>query len=71
MPYIKIESAPMTDEQRAKLITSLTQVAAEILDVPKEFFMVMVNELPEKNIGVAGLPLDEFKAAYRAKQQTK
>ncbi len=39
MPYIQIETAHATKEQKEKVISELTRVASEILGVDKEFFI--------------------------------
>ena len=38
MPYIKIESGALTDEQKTLLIKRLTEVSSEIMHIPQEFF---------------------------------
>lgn len=34
MPYIKIESGKLTDEQKTLLIKRVTEVSAEIMHIP-------------------------------------
>ncbi|MBD5428765.1 MAG: 4-oxalocrotonate tautomerase, partial [Treponema sp.] len=34
MPYIKIESGALTDEQKTLLIKRLTEVSSEIMHIP-------------------------------------
>ena len=34
MPYIKIESGKLTDEQKMLLIKRVTEVSAEIMNIP-------------------------------------
>ena len=49
MPYIKIESGKLSDEQKTLLIERLTETAAEVMKIPQEFFTVTITELPDKN----------------------
>lgn len=65
MPYIKIESGQLTDEQKIQLIQRLTEVSAEIMQVPQEFFTVTISELPDKNFGIGGRTIDIIKAEYK------
>ncbi len=64
MPYITVESGVLSDEQKEKLIERLTEAAAEVMQVPPEFFMVTVKELPDKNFGIGGKTIDRVKADY-------
>lgn len=43
MPYIKIESGKLTDEQKTLLIKRVTEVSAEIMNIPQEFFTPLRN----------------------------
>lgn len=64
MPYITVESGLMTAEQKEELIKRLTEVSAEITNIPKEFFMVTIKELPDSNIGIGGKSIDKIKKEY-------
>lgn len=52
MPYITIESGLLTKDQKEKLIKRLTEVSSEVTNIPQEFFMVTIKELPDTNIGI-------------------
>jgi 4-oxalocrotonate tautomerase len=65
MPYITVESGKLTDEQKENLIRRLTETAAEIMEIPPEFFMTTIKELPDQNIGIGGKTIDVVKAEYR------
>ena len=52
MPYIKIESGKLTNEQKTSLIKRLTEVSSEIMNIPQEFFTTTITELPDKNFGI-------------------
>jgi len=64
MPYIKIESGKMTDEQKTLLIKRVTEVSAEIMHIPQEFFTTTITELPDKNFGIGGKTIDKIKLEY-------
>lgn len=65
MPYIKIESGKLSDEQKTLLIERLTETAAEVMKIPQEFFTVTITELPDKNFGIGGKTIDIVKAEYK------
>ena len=64
MPYIKIESGRLTDEQKTSLIKRLTEVSSEIMNIPQEFFTTTITELPDKNFGIGGKTIDTIKNEY-------
>lgn len=64
MPYITIESGTLSDEQKEKLIKRLTEVSSEIMEVPQEFFVTTIKEVPDKNFGISGKTIDKVKAEY-------
>lgn len=68
MPYIKIESGKLTDEQKSTLIKQLTEISSEIMNVPQEFFTITITELPDKNFGIGGKTIDIVKNEYKNKK---
>ncbi|MCI8578847.1 MAG: 4-oxalocrotonate tautomerase [Lachnospiraceae bacterium] len=64
MPYITVESGTLSDQQKELLIKRLTEVSSEIMNVPQEFFVTTIKELPDKNFGIGGKTLDKVKAEY-------
>ena len=64
MPYITIESGILSDMQKELLIKRLTEVSSEIMNVPQEFFVTTIKELPDKNFGIGGKKIDKVKAEY-------
>lgn len=68
MPYISIESGPLSDPQKQQLIERITDVAAETTGIPRQFFMVTVKEVPDTNFGIGGRTIDRIKAEYRQKE---
>ena len=55
MPYIKVTSGSLTAEQKELLIKRLTQVASEIMEVPPEFFMAVIDWRQNNRPDQAGL----------------
>lgn len=68
MPYIKIESGKLTDEQKTALIRRMTETAAEVMQIPQEYFTVTITELPDKNFGIGGKTIDVVKNEYKNKK---
>ena len=64
MPYITIESGILSDMQKELLIKRLTEVSSEIMNVPQEFFVTTIKELPDKNFGIGSKTIDKVKAEY-------
>ena len=67
MPYITIESGALSDEQKEELIRRLTETASAIMNVPQEFFVTTIKEVPDKNFGIGGKTIDQVKAEYLKK----
>lgn len=70
MPYITVESGTLSDKQRELLIKRLTEVSSEIMNVPQEFFVTTIKELPDKNFGIGGKTIDKVKAEYMQAHQS-
>lgn len=64
MPYITVESGILSDEQKELLIKRLTEVSSEIMNVPQDFFVTTIKELPDKNFGIGGKTIDKVKTEY-------
>ena len=69
MPYITVESGTLSDKQKELLIKRLTEVSSEIMNVPQEFFVTTIKELPDKNFGIGGKTIDKVKAEYMQAHQ--
>ncbi len=54
MPVIKLETAKLDKSQKDKLAKEMTELAAEVMNLPKEAFYVFFNEYDLDNIGVGG-----------------
>ena len=60
MPFIKIEAAKTTPEQKEKLIAGFTKVASETLGIDAAHFYVLIKENDTDNWGVGGETLTKF-----------
>jgi 4-oxalocrotonate tautomerase len=65
MPIITVEAGQITSNQKKELISKITQLASEIMQIPPEYFMVTINELPDENIGIGGKTINVIKENYR------
>ena len=68
MPVITITMAQgqASAGQKAEMIRKLTEDSTAITGIPAAAFTILFHELPEENIGLAGLPLPEFRAAKQS-----
>lgn len=70
MPYITVESGVLSAQQKEQLIKRLTEVSSEIMNVPQEFFITTIKELPDDNFGIGGKTIDKVKSEYIKTQNT-
>lgn len=54
MPIIEIEITPQTKEMKEKMIKKVTDELSELIQVPKEFFRITINEINPENFGLGG-----------------
>ena len=40
-------------------------ISAEIMNIPQEFFVTAITELPDKNFGIGGKTIDVIKSEYK------
>jgi 4-oxalocrotonate tautomerase len=66
MPIITIEGGQITSNQKRELISKMTQLASEVLQIPPDFFMVTIKELPDENIGIGGKTIDIIKETHKS-----
>lgn len=59
MPVISISGPKLSAEQKRELISDFTGVASRVMGIPKESFVVLIQENPPENVGVGGVPLTE------------
>jgi 4-oxalocrotonate tautomerase len=63
MPIISVAlgEGQISTKQRVELIRRLTSTAIDITSLPAQAFTVLITELPNTNIGVAGKTLIELR----------
>lgn len=59
MPAIIIEGSTLNVDKKRKLVSSLTKVASEIMEVPEAAFQCYIKENSKENIGVGGTILSD------------
>lgn len=57
MPVINIESSKMSKSQRESLVKEITEISAEILELPKESITILIKEIDHEHVGVGGVLL--------------
>jgi 4-oxalocrotonate tautomerase len=71
MPIITIEGGLITSEQKRELISRMTQLASEVMQIPPDFFMITIKELPDENIGIGGKTIDIIKENHKTAEDEK
>lgn len=61
MPIIEFTAGELPREVKDKLITQLTDVAAEITGIPKHLFFITIHEKPDEDIAVGGVSVKKLK----------
>lgn len=61
MPVITFQSGQLQPEIRERLIVGLTETAAQVTGIPKNLFIVSIQELPDDSIAVGGVTVAEIK----------
>jgi 4-oxalocrotonate tautomerase len=59
MPVITDNAAALTREKKAELVRTLTRHVSEIMGIPQDKFIELINELERDNIGVGGQLLSD------------
>lgn len=71
MPYICFEAGALTPEMKRELIRRFTEVSAEVMHIPKNYFFVPIHQLPNENVAIAGKDVNELRAALAARSPTQ
>lgn len=61
MPIIKLETGKLEKEVKEELIKTLTKTCSQITKIPREFFVVLIDEYPDENFAVGGKTIDIIK----------
>lgn len=59
MPVIGVSGPKLSTEQKKELISEFTGVASRVMGIPKDSFVVLIQENPPENVGVGGISLAE------------
>lgn len=59
MPFIQVETASATKEQKQALIAELTDAASKIMGIDAEAFYVLIKENSTDNWGLGGRVLTD------------
>ena len=60
MPYIQVEAAKLTKEQKERLVAEITRVSSELMEMRKEAFYVLIKENDSDNWGIGGKTLTQI-----------
>jgi len=60
MPIVQVSISPQGKEKKAEMSKAVTDELSRITNIPKEKFVVLINELPKESIAVGGELLSEL-----------
>jgi 4-oxalocrotonate tautomerase len=64
MPVLRVDiGRSLNADQKRQLIEKLTEAAVEVTRIPKQAFIVIIDEHDDSNIGVGGVTLDKVRKA--------
>ena len=59
MPVITIEGPVLSFEKKEKLAQEITQLASDIMNIPKDAYVVFIKENPYENMAQGGVLISE------------
>lgn len=67
MPFvnIKVTEEGVTREEKAALISGVTELLREVLGKPPSTTHVVIDEVPMDNWGLSGLQVEEFRQSLK------
>lgn len=68
MPVITYEGGQLPSGKKKQLIEELTEAGQSITGVPKQYFSVLIRELPDDNLGMGGEQVAEIKRTRSVSQ---
>lgn len=71
MPTITVDCGSLTEEQREELIVKYTDIASEVMNIPKRFIMVKLNAGPTTYRGVGGKTVEQRRQEFKRRQEEK
>jgi 4-oxalocrotonate tautomerase len=63
MPHISIQGPALPLEKKRELVQKMTEVASDVYQIPKEKFMIHIQEFPRENTGSGGMLLIDKKSS--------
>lgn len=61
MPFIRVSMMNgRSHEQREALIKALTDTTAKILEIPKEWVHILIEDVAGENWGIGGIPVSKL-----------
>lgn len=60
MPIITLEAGKLSKEQKRQLVKELTATSSQILNIPEQAFIVLLNENELDNFGSGGKLVSEL-----------
>jgi len=54
MPVITVNCPALDVEKKRELVKGFTEIASSVMGIPKEAFVVLINENSHENVGVGG-----------------
>ena len=59
MPVITIEGPALSFEKKEKLAKDITQLASDIMNIPKDAYVIFIKENPYENMAQGGVLISE------------
>ena len=59
MPVITIEGPALSFDKKEKLAKEITQLASDIMNIPKDAYVVFIKENPYENMSQGGVLISE------------
>ena len=59
MPVITIEGPVLSTEKKERLAREITQLASDIMNIPKDAYVVFIKENPYENMAQGGVLISE------------
>ena len=59
MPVISVKGPKLDKEQKEELIQRFTEAASDVIELPEEAFIILLEETKKENVGVGGELLSE------------
>jgi 4-oxalocrotonate tautomerase len=63
MPHISIQGPTLPLEKKRELVRKMTEVASDVYQIPKEKFMIHIQEFSRENTGSGGMLLADKKSS--------